>query len=275
MFVMNLIILIITGLTAGVLAGMLGIGGGLVIVPIVTLILIEQGLLTGDAVHIAVATSIASILLTAIGSLSAHHRRGAVRWRFLLRYAPWIALGAWSASFSVAWLTRLYNGRLLIVAFVIFAVFTAFRLWRKRTALKSALSEELIFNWHKDGLIGIIVGHVSAVLGTGGGSINAPYFNARGMRMSTSVGTAAACGYPLALAGTLGFALQTLSLPESFAGSTRLLGSIDWHAALIIGSCGLLTAPLGARIAHALPEAMLRKVFAVVLLVLAARMLWL
>ena len=93
--------------------------------------------------------------------------------------------------------------------------------------------------------------------------------------MSSAVGTAAACGYPLALAGAIGFALQSFSLPEPVGNSIDLLGSIDWRVAIIVGICGLLTAPLGARLAHALPEAVLRKVFAVVLVVLAGRMLWL
>ncbi len=271
---MSIILLIFTGLTAGLLAGLLGIGGGLVIVPVIAFMTqFHFGLPTGEAMHVAIATSIASILLTAIGSILAHHRRGAVRWRFLLHYAPWVAAGAWLASFSVAFLSGILDGRLMVGLFVAFAVITAVKMWRKKAAASQAQQQPLTFTWPGDAVIGLLIGHVSALLGIGGGSMNAPYFNARGVPMPTAVGTAAACGYPLALAAALGFAWQ-VSTPATDAG-LQLQGMIYWPAALVIGLTGLLAAPFGARLAHWLPEPVLRRVFAALLMILAIRMLWL
>lgn len=271
---MPIIIFIITGLTAGLLAGLLGIGGGLVIVPVLVLVFSQAGLGAGEAVHIAIATSIASILLTAIGSIISHHHRGAVVWRFLWRYLPWIAIGAWSASFTVDYLADLLNGQVLIGLFVGFAVLTALKLWRAKTRLNTDPSTEVLpFAWPQDAGIGLLIGHLSTLLGIGGGSMNAPYFHWRGVRMPVAVGTAAACGYPLALAAALGFAWQSIPINPDL--NMPLLGSINWRAALLIGGCGLVAAPFGAWLAHRLPELALRRVFASILLVLAARMLWL
>ncbi len=268
---MSIIILMITGLIAGLLAGLLGIGGGLVIVPVLVLALLKQSVSSADAIHIAIATSLASILLTAIGSIVSHHRRNAVLWSFILRYIPWIALGAWSASFTVAYLADLFDGQLLISLFVLFALLTAYKLWRsKGRPATSTQHEALSFKWPQDPGMGLLIGHLSAVFGIGGGSMNAPYFHWRGVRMPVAVGTAAACGYPLALGGVLGFIWQSLSI----SADIELLGAVYWPAALIIGFCGLLAAPFGARLAHRLPEQVLRKIFALLLILLAIRMLW-
>jgi len=270
---MFVIVLVLSGLFAGLLAGLFGIGGGLVIVPVIALLAVSHlGLSTGEAIHVAIATSITSILLTALGSIIAHHRRAAVHWQFLWRYTPWIAAGAWLATYTVALLSGIFNGRLLIGLFIVFALYTAIKLWRHQANSATSKSQRLDFNWPQDAGIGFIIGHISALLGIGGGSMNAPYFNWRGIPMSAAVGTAAACGYPIALAAALGFALQ--SLPGDADTSGALLGAIYWQAALLIGSCGLLAAPFGARLAHRLPEDTLRKVFAVFLLLLAIRMLW-
>lgn len=268
---MSIAILIITGVIAGTLAGLLGIGGGLVIVPVLVVALLQQGVAAGDAVHIAIATSLASILLTAIGSVVSHHRRQAVLWPFMLRYLPWVALGAWSASFTVNYLSGLLDGKVLIGLFVLFALVTAYKLWQAKPRSQYLPNNEtLAFNWPQDASIGLLIGHLSAVLGIGGGSMNAPYFHWRGVRMPVAVGTAAACGYPLALGGVLGFMWQRLNVPADIA----LLGAIYWQAAVIIGFFGLLAAPFGAHLAHRLPEQVLRRVFALLLILLAIRMLW-
>ncbi len=270
---MSIILLIILGLVAGLLAGLLGIGGGLVIVPVIALSAMSHfDLANGQAMHMAVATSIASILLTALGSIITHHRHGAIRWRFLLRYTPWIAAGAWLATISVEFLSSVLNGWLLIGLFVMFAFITAVKLWFSSNTTHRIEPHILNFSWPQDAFIGFLIGHLSALLGIGGGSMNAPYFNGRGVPMQVAVGTAAACGYPLALAAALGFAWQAFPGANDF--NAPLLGTIHWQAALIIGISGLLAAPFGAHLAHRLPEQLLRRIFSVLLLVLAARMLW-
>ena len=268
-----MLFLLFTGAIAGILAGLLGIGGGLVIVPAILFWLQQQGLESNSAIQIAIATSLASMLLTSLGSLIAHNSRQAVHWRYTLRYAPFIMFGAWVGSLTVSHITRIGMGKWLIVGFAIFAIFTAYQLLKKKpkpTAPSSDLSNPapIHFKWQIDSIIGIAIGHLSSLLGIGGGSLNAPYFHWRGLPMAHAVGTAATCGYPLAIAGTFGFLLQPTAITATTT-SSEMIGSVAISAATVIGLTGFLFAPMGAKLAHALPEQRLRQVFAILLVVLA------
>lgn len=268
-----MLFLLLTGIIAGILAGLLGIGGGLVVVPAMLWWLYQQGVDQNFAIQIAIATSLASMLLTSLGSLMAHHKKGAVHWQYVLRYAAFVMLGAWLGSFTVAALAAQNLGIWLIIVFALFALFTAYQLLRKKTP-QAAPSRPaggragMTFKSWPDIPIGILIGHFSSLVGIGGGSLNAPYFHWRGLSMVHAVGTAACCGYPLALAGTAGFLLR----PVSVVTDDLLLGSIAVNAALIIGATGFIFAPLGAGIAHRLPEQRLRQIFAVLLILLAIKL---
>jgi len=255
-------VFLIIGLGAGLLAGLLGIGGGLLIVPSLSLLLARGGLAWAEAVHIAVASSMASIVLTGAGSALAHHRRGAVRWRRVAWLAPGLVAGGWLGSALADWI----GGEALARIFAVFALLVALRLlWPGRPV---ALAGRVTPVW-MDGGTGIVVGLLSALVGIGGGSLNVPYLNWRGLPMTVAVGTAAACGLPLAGGATLGYALGPAVAEPGWA----LLGAVHWPAALAVGLAGVYAAPRGAALAHRWPEARLRRVFALLLLALGARML--
>lgn len=265
------LLLVCSGALAGVLAGMFGIGGGLLLVPVLAMAANAAGMDSATGMQVAVATALASMLLTALGSMLAHHRRGAVQWRFLLRYAPAVMLGAWLGARLVEDIATWLDGRFLVYVFVVFAVLSAAQLVRhKPIPAGTSTAPALSFRSLPDLPVALLIGQLSAWLGIGGGSMNAPYFHFRGLPMRAAVGTAAACGYPLALAASIGFALHNIE-----HSPWPLLGAIFWPGALIIGVAGLSTAALGARLAHRLPERLLKWLFALLLLGLAVRLLWL
>ena len=269
-----MLFLILIGILAGILAGLLGIGGGLVIVPAMLWWLQQQGVQPDAAIQIAIATSLASMLLTSLGSLLAHQRRGAVHWHYLFKYAPMVMLGAWLGSISVAKIAYYGFGQALIIGFAIFAIITAYGLWKKKQKAvsnqpTSNQPPQIHYKAYPDIPIGLVVGHLSSLLGTGGGSLNAPYFHWRSLPMAHSVGTAATCGYPLALSATAGFAIQNIDIQPNMP----LIGSIAWQAAIWIGISGFICAPFGVKLAHLLPEQILRKVFATALLLLALKLI--
>ena len=266
-----LLLLVISGALAGVLAGLFGIGGGLLLVPVLAMAATATGMDSASSMQVAVATAMASILLTSLGSMLAHHRRGAVRWHFLLRYAPAVMLGAWLGALLVEQVAGWFDGRFLIYTFVTFALLSSWQLSLRKSMTENACAQQsLVFRWPLDLPVALMIGQFSAWLGIGGGSMNAPYFHFRGLSMRHAVGTAAACGYPLALAACIGFAMH-----ETADNQWPLLGAIFWPGAVIIGACGLLTAASGAKLAHSMPEAALKTLFALLLLVLAGRLLWL
>ena len=249
---------LLTGVLAGLLAGFFGVGGGVIVVPALILLFGHLGL-GGDWIpHLAVGSSLATVVGTGAASTLAHHRRGGVRWDLVLALAPGIVLGA-SAGAAVAgalpelWLTRV---------FAVFLGFVGLRmLLRSRGPAQGALPGRL-------GLaaVGGGIGTLSALVGVGGGILTVPYLSGRGLGMREAVGTAAACGLPIALAGALGFVLLGWGREGLPAWST---GFVYWPAVGLILAASIPSAPWGARLAHALPMALLRRAFALLLLGMA------
>mgnify|MGYP001039554752 FL=1 len=256
--------LALLGLATGFLAGLLGIGGGMLLVPFLTYIIGLQGVAPGLAVKMAIAKSMATIMFTSISSVRAHHRRGAVRWDIAQRLAPGIVLGGMAASLGVFALLR---GSVLAMVFAVFVAFSALQMLRAR---KPSPSREL------PGTAGQIaagssIGFLSGLVGAGGGFISVPFMTWCNVPIHNAVATSAALGFPIAVVNVLGYVLAgraETSLPPASLGYV-------WLPALgAVALCSVLTAPLGARVAHQLPVAQLRRVFAGLLFVLAAYMLW-
>lgn len=253
--------LLLLGSATGFLAGLLGIGGGMVTVPFMTMLLSLQELPREAIVKMAIATSLTTILFTSLSSVRAHHRRGAVRWDLVRLLAPGILLGALLGAQLAGWL----SSRVLAGFFGVFVGYSALRMLRPG---KTASGRTL------PGTAGMLgagsgIGVISSLVGAGGGFLTVPFLARGNVPLHHAVATSAACGFPIALAGTLGYvwAGRGLALPGS-------LGYVYLPALACIASASVLTAPLGARAAHALPTAALRKVFALVLLALAIYMLW-
>jgi len=256
--------LAVLGLATGFLAGLLGIGGGMVLVPFLTYILTAQGVGSELAVKMAIATSMATILFTSIASVRAHHRRGAVWWEPVARLAPGIVIGSIASSMGAFALLR---GDLLAVFFGVFVVLSAVQMVADR---KPKPARELPGPVGQVGAGGFI-GFLSGLVGAGGGFISVPFMTWCNVPIHNAIATSAALGFPIALVNVIGYVVsgrQVEGLPQASLGYV-------WLPALgVVAFCSVFTAPLGARAAHALPVGRLKKVFASLLCVLAAYMFY-
>lgn len=247
------------GVVAGLLAGLLGVGGGLVLVAALAWLLPNQGVPAAAAMHAALATSLASIVVTAAASASAHHRRGSVLWPTVGWLLPGILLGGWLGS-GLA--TRISGDSLrwLVAGYCVIAALQLAMDWpRARSAIAGSPRGPGL------SLAGIAIGAVSALVGIGGGSMTVPLLVWRGVPPVRAVGTSSACGVGIGLAAALGYATSG-AISGMPAGSW---GYVVIPAALGIAATSLLAAPLGARLAHRLSGVALKRVFAGFLLLVA------
>ena len=257
---MDLLILILSGAAAGLIAGLMGLGGGVIIVPVLSIVLadsVPEALL----IKVAVGTSLATISVTAVSSILAHHRRGAVRWDLARRMTPGIMLGALLGAIVADHIPAFWMATLFIVGLLLIALRMGLSRDRE-TAPRNPATPELLG-------VSTGVGALSALMGIGGGTLNAPYLNGCGLPMKRAVATAAALGFPLAAVSAVGFivlGLDETGLPP------HSLGYVNLPAAAGIVAASLLFAPLGAKLAHALPDKILRRSFALLLAILALRM---
>ena len=252
------------GLATGFLAGLLGIGGGMLIGPFMTIILSATGIGADLAVKMAIATSMATIMFTSISSVRAHHKRGAVRWDIVKGLAPGIVLGGAIASAGVF---ALLKGTALAIFFALFVGFSATQMFLDK---KPKPSRQMPGTAGQVAA-GSLIGFLSGLVGAGGGFISVPFMVAHNISIINAVATSAALGFPIALANTVGYVVSGTSLPGLPPHS---LGYVWLPALGVIACCSVLTAPWGAKMAHRLPVAKLKRVFALILYVLAAYMLW-
>ena len=250
------------GLGAGILSGLLGIGGGLVIVPMLVASLTWQKIPNELIMHLALGTSMATIIFTSVSSFIAHHRRGAVHWKIVKQVTPGILMGTFLGSCIAARL----SGPLLKGLFVIFLFYVAAQMLTNK---KPKPSRQIPGNVGMFG-VGNIIGGVSSLVGIGGGTLSVPFMMWCNIPVHEAIGTSAAIGFPIAIAGTLGYifnGIHTADLP------TYSLGYIYLPALAGIVSASVLTAPLGVKLAHSLPVPKLKRVFAILLLLVATKML--
>ena len=251
------------GSVVGVLAGLLGIGGGLLMVPALTSLFIWQGYPVDQVVHLALGTSMASIVVTSISSMRAHNRRGGVIWPVVKNISPGIVVGAFLATFLAAAL----SGVFLAVFFACFLVFVSVQMFLNK---KPKPSREI------PGFAGLFtaglgIGGFSALVSIGGGTLSVPYLSWHNVDVKKAIGTSAAIGFPISVAGTIGYLVNGWSVDIS---GWLILGYVNLPAVLLISALSFFTAPLGAHLAHSLPVPVLKKGFALLLLVLAAKMLY-
>jgi len=251
------------GAVAGILAGLMGIGGGIVIVPALYFLFVWQGFADALLMQLAVATSLATIVFTSIASARAHHRRGAVLWPTVFRLGPGIVLGAIAGGLLARYLSS--GGLRMFFGLFEIAVALQIGLGAKPPAGR-VLPGSLGMN-----LAGAGIGGLSALLGIGGGTLTVPFLLWCNVVIHQAVATAAACGLPIALAGALTMMAAGWDHP---ALPDHSLGYVHWPAALAIVAASFLAAPLGARLAHALPVMTLKRVFAVVLALIGLRMVF-
>ena len=250
------------GAAVGFLAGLLGIGGGMVMVPMLFFVFTAKGLPAEHMMHLSLATSMATIVFTSLSSVRAHHQHDAVDWRVARAMAPGIVVGALAATLVAGYVPT----RPLAIFFTGFMFYAAAQMFFeiKPKPTRNLPGAAGLFG------AGAAIGGFSSVLAAGGAFLSIPFLARCNVPLKRAIGTAAANGFPIAVAGTVGYVLNGLhveSLPE---GS---LGYVYLPALALIVVASMPLAPLGARLAHQLPVKRLRVVFALMLLAIALRML--
>jgi hypothetical protein len=258
----TLLLYLALGGFAGVMAGLLGVGGGLIIVPVLAWIFRGQAMADTLVMHLAIGTSLATIVVTSISSVRAHHQRGAVLWPVVRRLTPGIIVGAWLGA-AVA------DALPSAVLSKIFALFVL------AVAAQMAFGAKPAPHRNLPGATGMaitggIIGGLSAIVGIGGGSLTVPFLVWCNTAMRQAVATSAACGLPIALAGSIGFVATGLNAASLPAWS---LGYVYGPALAGVAFASMLSAPLGAKLTHTLPTETLKKVFAVFLALVGTKML--
>ena len=254
-------IYLLLGAFAGTIAGLLGVGGGLIIVPVLVYVFTRQQLDPEVMVHVAVGTSLATIVFTALSSVRAHHKRGAVHWDVFWKITPGIVLGALMGSLLAKWMPA----HVLRRFFAIFEWLVAAQLLVGLRPKPGRKMPRFV------GMAGVggLIGCVSAIVGIGGGTLTVPFLVWSNLRMQEAVATSSACALPIAIAGAAGFVLTGWGSPQLPPTS---LGYVYLPAFLGIVLASVLFAPVGAWLAHRLPATTLRQFFAIFLVLLGIYM---
>ena len=253
----------LAGALAGLLGGLLGVGGGVVVIPIMVFLFTTQGFPHEHIMHTALGTSLATIMLTSLSSLRAHHRCNAVHWGVVRRIIPGILLGALSGS----WLAAGLSPTVLRAIFACFLCYVAAQMFLDSKPKSTRRLPKAAGMFGAGGFIGL----VSSLVGIGGGTLSVPFLTWCNLPVHQAIGTSAAIGFPIAVAGTLGYIATGLSVSGLPAQN---FGFINLPALAGIALFSMLTAPTGARLAHRLAIPIIKRVFAVFLVLAAARMIW-
>lgn len=256
-------LLVVTSAFAGVVAGLLGVGGGIVLVPAFLFTFETLGYGSSELMQICVATSLATIIATSVRSVAAHNRKGAVDWAILKRWGPGIALGAVVGVLTVSRLESAFLQALFGGVSICIGLYFAFgrRSWRLARQMPGAGLREAIAS---------AIGFLSVLMGIGGGSFAVPLMTLCSVPIHRAVATAAGFGFTIALPSVVAFLFVTI--PEPIRPPLTV-GSVNIGAFVIAISMTLMTAPLGASLAHKIDEKTLRRAFATFILIVAANML--
>jgi uncharacterized membrane protein YfcA len=255
--------MLFTGVVGGILAGLLGVGGGIVIVPMMEFALGFVGTDPSIRMHIAVATSLATIIPTSLSSSRAHFKRDAVDIGLVKNWALWIFIGALAGTWIASQVhSRVLSGIFACVAFLV-AIKMILPLDSKTITTGVPRGPAMI-------PVPTLIGLISTMMGIGGGSLSVPTMTAFGEPIHRAVGTAALFGLLIAIPGTLGFMLAGYGNPLLPTGS---IGFVNLIGLVLIAPATVLAAPLGARLAHALDKRHLTLFFGCFLLIVAIRML--
>lgn len=253
---------LLLGSFVGVMAGLLGIGGGGIMVPILTTIFLAQGVPIEKVVHLALGTSMASIIFTSISSMRAHNSNNAVIWKIVKGISVGVLLGTFFATFIASKINSLY----LAVFFSVFMAYASVQMFlniKPKPDKNISGNKEIFF-------VGTVIGSISALVSIGGGSLTVPYLVWRNINIKKAVGTSAAIGFPISIAGTLGYIINGWS---NTSLENYTVGFIYLPAVILISITSFLSAPYGVKLAHYLPVPVLKKVFSLLLITLSIKML--
>lgn len=261
MFEIDIILfLLVAGAFTGFCAGLFGIGGGGIMVPLLALCFSHIGLPQDQIMHFALGTSMAAIIPTAIASIITHHKHAAVLWSVVIKFVPGVLAGTFIGSLIATHLSNYF----LAIFFALFMAIVAWKMWGNflPKASRQLPSSGLL------ALTGSGIGGISALVAIGGGTMTVPFLLWCNIHLRNAIATSAAVGLPIAITGAAGYALH---LDEGIAGIS--IGYLVWPAVLALACGSVITAPLGAKLAHQLPTDKLKKYFAIFLLFLSVQML--
>lgn len=253
---------LVLGAVVGFMAGLLGIGGGGIMVPMLTTIFLAQGIPVEQVVHMALGTSMASIVMTSFASMRAHHKKGAIQWDIVKVMAPGVIIGTFAATFLATYM----KSSQLAIFFAIFMAYVSIQmaLDKKPKPSQGVVTSQKLFG------AGTFIGVISALVSIGGGSLTVPFLIWQNIDLKKAIASSAAIGFPLSIAGTVGYMINGM-MQTGQAG--MLLGFVYFPAVILISLVSFFTAPLGAKMAHTLPVSKLKKIFALLLMALSIKML--
>lgn len=255
--------LAVLGVVVGFAAGLLGVGGGGILVPMLTSMYLSANIVPSHAVHLALGTSMASIITTTLSSAFSHYKNHNIDWLNVKAMVPLIIVGAISISFLIP----IINTLLLAVFFSLFMLSIAIKLFVNRqptVATRSKISPQLA---------GLGIGGIATLVAIGGAALIVPYLISRGLEMRQAIGSSAAIGFFVALSGTIGYAINGHISAEELANNPSIIGFVHIPSVLIISSLGFIMAPLGVKVSTKLPVKVLEKIFGVLLVCLSIKML--
>jgi len=268
----ELIIFLIIGALAGFAAGLFGVGGGTIIVPLLFIVFTQMDYSPDNIMHLALGTSLATIIVTSISSLMAHNKKGAVMWPVFKNLAPGLAVGCFLGAGIAGQISGLYL-QLIVGVFLLWVAYKMFFGGKKQVAANVSHANDVnnanyanteLPSKPKQLAAGGVIGVASAIFGIGGGSLTVPYLTRYNVVMQKAVGTSAACGLPIAIAGALGYMVfgtqAQIDVPNT-------IGFVHIYAFLGISIMSFFTAKVGAKVAHILSPALLKKCFALLLTV--------
>lgn len=257
-------IFIVLGVFSGFAAGLLGIGGGMMLVPFLNYLLPKLGVPEMLVVHTAIATAMATIIFTSLSSMQAHHGRGGVRWDLVKLLAPGVVVGGLLSGGAIF---AIINGLALAVFFVGFVFYSAIKMLRDVPPPEGrGVPKPWVVR-----VVGVGIGLISGLLGAGGGFLSVPFLVRSNVIMPVAVGTSAALGFFIAVANGVGYMISGAKYTNLSEG---MLGYVYWPALVVLVVMSVLMAPVGARAAHRMPVKRLKRVFAILLLALATQMLF-
>lgn len=253
---------LLSGAVVGLLAGLLGIGGGMTLVPVLAALFTAQRIAPDHIVHLALGTAMASIVFTSAASVRQHFLLGGVDFGIVRRMMPGTLLGSLASTLASGWIAQ----RHLALAFVVIVYFgaTQMLLNRKPAAARTLPGTAPLF------AVGVVIGVICGLVSAGGAFLTVPFMLWCGVPMRTAIGTAAMIGIPLAMVGTAGYLIAGWNAPDLPSDAIGFI-SVIALAGLVSGS--VITAPIGARLAHRLPVLALKRIFALLLYAVATRML--
>jgi len=251
------------GIVVGFAAGLLGVGGGGILVPMLTTMFLSANIVPSHAVHLALGTSMASIITTTFSSAFSHYKNNNIDWSYVKAMVPLIVMGAISISFFIPFI----NTTFLAVFFSVFMFSISIKLFINKqptSANKSNIPTQLA---------GLGIGSISTLVAIGGAALIVPYLISRGLEMRRAIGSSAAIGFPIAISGTIGYAINGHIGADELSNNEAIIGFVHIPSVIIISIFGFMMAPIGVKLSTKLPVNILKKIFAVLLVCLSIKML--